>query len=166
MHAALRAVDIALMEEAIGSATDRLGFTFPADTSLEIDVVVVWSGVPLGGLTGETLDDEPICLVAVEGIDALALTETIVHEALHAVDMQCASGDSLVDRLRSLPDGTHQLSGTRRSSLRRVTLSARSSIRPTLTSDTPAATTPRSGRNLNDSLRWESLPVESTHRCR
>lgn len=94
---------------ALAEAVSECGFAFPEGTKIGVDVAMVFSGVPLGGLTGETVDDQPICLVAIDGLDPSTLAESIVHEALHAVDMLSDDADSLIAQLRSRPDGSGQL---------------------------------------------------------
>lgn len=93
----LRRLDRAGLVRAAVRAATALGFWAGDDP---IDVLAVHDGVPLGGVTGETLDDRPVCLVATAGLGPSTLAETIVHEMLHAIDIVDVEGTSLVDRLR------------------------------------------------------------------
>jgi hypothetical protein len=108
-EAALDALDVAKVEQAIAWVADVLGFEFPADELLIVETYVVASGVPLGGLTGFRIDDSPVCFVSVQGQEGSTFAEAVIHEATHVLDMRCQADTSLVAELRASAGSSHQL---------------------------------------------------------
>lgn len=109
VHQALDAVDTSRIEQAVSWVAKALDFVFEDSATLKVEVYVVASGVPFGGLTGRRIDDSWICLVAVRGQEGSAFAEALVHEATHVLDAACRSDSSLVARLRSEEGSSHQL---------------------------------------------------------
>jgi hypothetical protein len=106
---ALESLDVPRMEGAISWVAEALGFAYAADATVKIEVYVVASGVPLGGLTGFRIDDSPVCFVSVRGQEGSTFCEALIHEATHVLDIACASDTSLVAQLRAAPESSHQL---------------------------------------------------------
>lgn len=105
----LATVDLTRIEVAISWVAEVLGFTFHHDESITVETYVVAAGLPLGGLTGFRIDDSPLCFVAVRGQEGSTFSEALIHEATHVLDIRCDADTSLVARLRSAPQSTHQL---------------------------------------------------------
>lgn len=108
MHV-LETLDVSRIQDAISWVADALGFSFLDDHVLPIDVYIVASGVPLGGLTGYRIDDSPVCFVAVRRQEGSTFAEAVIHEATHVLDMTCQAETSLVAQLRSRPGASQQL---------------------------------------------------------
>lgn len=80
-------------------------FGFRPPSRVEMPVAIVASGVPLGGLTSDDRDDQPLCVVNAQGLDGTLLAETVIHEAIHALGMHDRvrdDGGSPVARLRDV----------------------------------------------------------------
>ncbi len=103
VEAAIETLDLDAVAEATKWAAAQLGFRFADASPMVVAVGAVAAGVPLGGLTGQRLDGRPICFVATTPHAGSTLAEAVVHEALHALDLQCSDDASLVEQLRNEP---------------------------------------------------------------
>lgn len=88
------------LEDCLGHV---LGSLMMRDPQAEVPVFLVADAPPPQGVTHRRRGGGPVCFVGVEGLDVSLLSEIVLHEAIHALDVLTEeSGSALVQLRRQL----------------------------------------------------------------